>query len=210
MFVCLFCGCFLFGFKVTEFCNQLLLLWDGWAWSSWGLLWADQVGKGLLTKLQPAVAASAGRQLNGFSASTPFPSTSFLLAEFHQPFLSFSKVTLCFAVQGCLSLCPCCVLSMPVLLGAHHLLPASLGQQLWTGRRTEAPPAWNTILQLLFSYWTLLWLMMMFLWQSIPWFREGEKRGIWRPLRRELALLWLRLTENLVSPFPLPYALYIS
>lgn len=39
------------------------------------------------------------------------------------------------------SLCPCCALSMPVLLGAHHLLPASLGQQLQTGRGTETPPA---------------------------------------------------------------------
>lgn len=112
------------------------------------------------------MAASAGRQLSGLSASVPFLSTSFLLDWFHQPFLSSSNVTLC----------PCRVLSMPVLLGAHHLLPASLEQPLWSGRGTEAVPAWNTLLQLLFSYWTLLWLTRMFPWQSIPWFSGGKKK----------------------------------
>lgn len=63
------------------------------------------------------IAVSCGCLCLALSASAPFPSTSFLLAEFHQPFLSssflsfFLSFSLCFAVQGCLSLCPCCVLS---------------------------------------------------------------------------------------------------
>lgn len=179
---------------MLEFCKQLLLLWDGWTWGNWGSLWADQVGKVLLTKLQPAVAASAGRQLSALSASAPFPSTSFLLDWFHHPFHSSSNVTLC----------PCCVLPMPVLLGAHHLLPASLGQPLWSGRGTEAAPAWSTLLQLLFSYWTLLRLARMFPWQNIPLFSGGEKEEPEGPSRDNwLCFGW----DSWKTNFPLPSAI---
>lgn len=94
------------------------------------------------------------------------------------------------------SLCPFCVLSMPALLGAHHLLPASLGQPLWSGRGTEALPAWNTLLQLLFSYWTLLCLMRMFPWQSIPWFSGGKKKEPEGPSRENWFCFGWDFTEN--------------
>lgn len=60
---------------------------------SWGCLWAGEVGQGLLTKLQPAVTASAGTQLKTLSASAPFPPTprswqigsAFLIFPYHNP-----------------------------------------------------------------------------------------------------------------------------
>lgn len=39
---------------------------------------------------------------SALSASAPLPSTSVLLDQFHQDFLSFSNMNLWFAVQGCL------------------------------------------------------------------------------------------------------------
>lgn len=116
-------------------------------------------------------------------------------------FLFFIFLFIFLPVLRCTGVSLSVPLLCPVLLGARQLLPTSLGQQLQTGRRTEAPWAWNTLLQLLFSYWTCLCFMMMFLWQSTPWFREGEKGGIWRPLERTGSAL----AETHGKPnFPLP------
>lgn len=211
MFVCLFCGCFLFGLEVTEFCNQQLMLQDGWAWSSWGSLWADQVGNGLLTKLQRAVAASALLFLLQLLSPPPPSSLLGFISLFYLPLFYLS-----FYLSPCASLfrgvplcalavsCPCLSCWEPV----SSCLPVwDSSCKLAEGQKHHQPgtPSCNScsatehacVSWRCFSDKVLL---------DLGRGRKEESEGH----SRELALLWLRLTENLISPFPLPYALYIS
>lgn len=96
-------------------------------------------------------------------------------------------------------------------LCAHHLLPARLGQQLQTGGGPKALPGWKTLLQLLFSYWMLFWLMVTFPWESIAWFKGGggwQGRGAWSPSRGSWLCFGWDLWKTWFSLPPLPqYAL---
>lgn len=157
---------------------------------SWHCLWAGEVAQPIATSCGCLCWHPAE---DSFCFSSFFPAP-LLPDKFSQPFWSFHIIILCFAVEGWLPALP-----TSFQWDAHHLLLASLGQQLQTGGGPKALPGWNTLLQLLFSYRLLFWLMVVFPWQSIAWFR-GKKRRNLKPLKRELALLWLRLMEKLTSP----------
>lgn len=151
LFVCLFCGCFLFGLEVTEFCNQQLMLRDGWAWSSWGSLWADQVGKGLLTKLQRAVAASASLFLLQLLSPPPPSSLLSFISLFYLPlfYLSF-YLSPCASLYRGVFLCALAVSCPAGSPSAPAYQPGTAAANWQKDRSTtslEHPPA--TLVQLL-------------------------------------------------------------